>query len=438
MDANMKKQGFLPSPRWVITALIAVVTLVTGAGTAYWVINNYSNAQTPVENPAKQPEIPESVAALGYLEPKGEVIRISAPAFMEGARVDQLLVKRGDKVKEGQIIAVLDSRDRLLAALTQAQAQVKISQARLAQVKAGAKQGDILAQDARFKRTSAELQGQITTQRATIASLEAQLQGEKAAQQASIERIRAELTNADTDCQRYETLYADGAVSEQQRDQFCLQSKTTEKSLKEAQANLNRIITTMEQRINEAKANLSRTVVTLDQEIRENQATLESVAEVRPVDVQVAEAQLNSDKAAVKRSQAELDLAYVKSPQNGTILEIKSWPGELVSNEGIVDLGQTREMYVRAEVYETDIHRVKLGQIVKIQSDGVVGELTGKVEEIGLQIGRQDVLGTDPVADADARVVEVRIRLNPQSSQKVEGLTNLEVKVVINTNSEEK
>jgi HlyD family secretion protein len=46
-------------------------------------------------------------------------------------------------------------------------------------------------------------------------------------------------------------------------------------------------------------------------------------------------------------------------------------------------------------------------------------------------VGRQNVLGTDPVADADARVVEVKIRLTPESSTQVSGLSNLEVTVVI-------
>ena len=72
---------------------------------------------------------------------------------------------------------------------------------------------------------------------------------------------------------------------------------------------------------------------------------------------------------------------------------------------------------------------------MKIISDGVVSPLTGIVDEIGLQVGKQDVLGTDPVADADARVVEVKIRLNSEDSQQVAGLTNLKVNVIINTST---
>jgi len=375
----------------------------------------------------------DAVAATGYLEPKGEAINISAPAFSEGTRVSQLLVNRGDKVKSGQVIAILDNRNRLQAALKQALKQVEVSQAQLAQVKAGAKKGDIKAQDARFERTRSELDGQITIQRATIGSLEAKLLGEKSAQQATIERIKAELQNAEIDCKRYQTLYSNGALSDLQRDNFCLQRKTNQESLNEAQASLKRIVNTYAEQISEAKANLNRTVVTQLKQIKEARATLDSVAEVRPVDVQVQKSQLEAAQAGVLKAQADLDLASVRSPRNGQILKVYTWPGEVVGNEGIVKLGETDQMYVKAEVYETDITRVHLSQRATIKSDGVLGDLEGTVDEIGLQIGTKNALGTDPVADADARVVEVKIRLDPQASRQVAGLTNLQVNAIIHT-----
>ncbi|MFN9400655.1 MAG: HlyD family secretion protein, partial [Dolichospermum sp.] len=67
-----------------------------------------------------------------------------------------------------------------------------------------------------------------------------------------------------------------------------------------------------------------------------------------------------------------------------------------------------------------------------IKADGIVEGLTGVVDEIGLEISSKNVLSTDPVADADARVVEVKIKLNPQDSIKVSRLTNLQVNVIIN------
>lgn len=432
---KMKSQLMFKHLNWGTTALIIISAVATGAITTYSVLSLQSanSKSTSTATTANTNIDIGAIAATGYLEPQDKVITVSAPAFQEGARVTELLVKRGDKLKSGQVVAILDNRDRLLASLRQAQAQVKIAQARLQQVQAGAKKGDITAQDARFQRTQAELKGQIATQRATIASLKAKFQGEKIAQAATIERIKAELRNSQTECQRYENLYQDGAVAAQQRDNFCLQQDTTQERLKEAEANLNRIVSSYQEDIEEATANLSRTVATNQKQIKEAAATLDSIAEVRPVDVQLARMELVSAQAAVQRAQADLELAYVRSPRDGQILEIHTWPGELVGNQGIVDLGNTEQMYVTAEVYETEIAKVSVGQIATIKGDRVIGELQGTVDEIGLQIGKKDALGTDPVADADARVVEVKIRLDPEASQRVAGLTNLQVKVVINT-----
>jgi ABC exporter DevB family membrane fusion protein len=86
-------------------------------------------------------------------------------------------------------------------------------------------------------------------------------------------------------------------------------------------------------------------------------------------------------------------------------------------------------MYAVAEVYEADIGRVRVGQQARVSSPALPRTLLGRVERIGLKIGRKDVLSTDPVADADARVVEVDILLD--DPEPAAALTNLRVDVVI-------
>jgi HlyD family secretion protein len=86
-------------------------------------------------------------------------------------------------------------------------------------------------------------------------------------------------------------------------------------------------------------------------------------------------------------------------------------------------------MYAIAEVYEADIGRVRVGQQAQVTSPALPRRLVGRVERIGLKVGKKDVLSTDPVADADARVVEVEIRL--EESEPAATLTNLRVDVVI-------
>jgi HlyD family secretion protein len=432
----MKYRFFLKPKGWRTNILLVSVALVSGVFITHSLLREQQSTQNTPPTTSVPKITDKKVAALGYLEPQGEVIQIDAPSSNQSERIERLLVKQGDKVKTGQVIAILDSRDSSLAEFQIAQKQVKVAQARLAQVQAGAKKSDILAQNAKFQQTKAELAGQVNIQKATIAELAAQLQGEQNAQQATIERFQAELNNSQSDCSRYQSLYRKGTVSEQSRDNNCLKEETNRKQIEEAQANLNRIVTSRGKQIEEAQANLNRTISTQQRQIEEAQATLDATAEVRLVDVQVANAELQQALADVQKAKADLALAYIKAPKDGQILKIHTWPGESVDEQGIVELGRTSQMYVRAEVYETDITKVRIGQRAKIQSDGIygiLGDLQGTVAEIGLSIGKKDVLGTDPVADADARVVEVKICLDSKDSQQVAGLTNLQVKAVINT-----
>jgi len=145
-NSSLKKQLVLkPIFGQGATILTAAVALAIGAGTVYSLSRSQPTKQSlsPTASARKAPI--GAVAALGYLEPQGEVIKLSARAFMEGAQVDKLLVKRGDRVKAGQVFALLESRDRLQAALIQAREQVRVAQARLDQAEAGAKQDFAIA-----------------------------------------------------------------------------------------------------------------------------------------------------------------------------------------------------------------------------------------------------------------------------------------------------
>ncbi|PLZ21148.1 hypothetical protein CBP29_15710 [Fischerella thermalis WC341] len=124
---------------------------------------------------------------------------LSAPLALDGDRLDKWLVKEGDRVTTGQILAILDSQKPLQDAVTQAKEQVKIAQAKLAQVKAGAKTGEIQAQQANISRLQAEQATEIQAQTATIARLRAEQQTETQAQKANIGRLTAELANAQAD-----------------------------------------------------------------------------------------------------------------------------------------------------------------------------------------------------------------------------------------------
>jgi HlyD family secretion protein len=349
-------------------------------------------------NAAAKPHL-KNVAALGRLEPQGEITRLSAPNSLEGSRIEKLLIKEGDYVKSGQVVAILDSQDSRLATLKQAQSNVLTAQAQLAKVEAGAKSGDVNAQKANIIRLNAELNGGVATQ------------------EAEIRRIEADLRNAEIEYERYANLQRDGAISKSELDSKKLRLDVVQNQLSQAQAALSRLVSTVAAQKEEA------------------QATLTSIKEVRPVDVQVARSQVDSAMRAAEKAKADLDLTYIRAPIDGMVLDVSVRAGEVVGNNGIASLGRTERMYVVSEVYETDIASIRSGQPAIVTSSAFPGKLTGQVNQIGREVKKQGLFDVNPLANTDFRIVEVKVELDPSSSRKVAGLSNLQVQVVIKTNS---
>ena len=420
-------QNLLRSP--VLLAIIA--SLAIGGISVYAVMKFQATANEKQKTPVAVQPVVKTVTALGRLEPKGEIIKLSAPSSNEGNRVEQLLVKESDRVKAGQVVAIMDNRDRLQASLAEAQKQVQVAKTRLNQVKAGAKQGEIGARQATVNRLQVELEGNIKTQQATINRIEAELLGQQRSLQATVARVAAQRRNAQADVQRYETLYKAGAISSQEVDSRRLNAETSTQALIESQATQTRTVATLQQQLNEAKANQDQTLASLQQQINEAKANLNQTAEVRPTDIANAQAEVDSAQATADKIRVQLAQAYVVAPKAGRILEINTRAGETVASEGIVALGQTDQMYAVVEVYQSDIKKVRPGQDVRVSSDSLRHELEGRVDWIGMQVKRQNLINTDPSSNIDGRVVEVHVQLNKLSSQNASSFTNLQVKAVI-------
>lgn len=374
-----ERQLFKSSGTWIATLIASALTLA-GLG-IFLALRPSQTDQTPSTSTspaASNSSQAGEIAALGRLEPEGEVIKVAAPSTAGAVtpifgtpRVARLLVPERAQVKAGQVIAVLDVYDRFMAAAVEAQAGVQEAQSRLAQVQAGAKRGDIEAQGAAVE-----------------------------ARRASVARLQSELATAKWEYQRYQALFQSGAISEQELKNRQLKFETTAREL-------------------------DQTKREYDQAVK----TLSSVAEVRPTDLQQAQAGVNVALAKFQRAKADLETSVVRSPINGQVIKIHARPGEQVGNDGVAEIGNTNQMYAVAEVYETDVQRVRPGQKATITSDAFPGAISGRVDQVGALIRKKDVLNTDPAADTDARVVEVKIRLD--DSRPVAGLTNLQVKVKI-------
>jgi HlyD family secretion protein len=208
--------------------------------------------------------------------------------------------------------------------------------------------------------------------------------------QSTVTRLEADLQQAEHDQLRFATLYEEGAISASQLESKDLVVKTTRHQLEQAQA------------------------------------TLKSLSEVRPADLQQADAQVEVSIVDLQDAEAELDAAYIRAPITAQVLKIHTRPGETVGDKGIAELGNANQFFATAEVYDTDLAQVRPGQPAILTSDFLTKPLRGTVEAIGLEVRKSS---TSLANGKTPNIVEVRIRLN--DSLNITNISNRQVNVVI-------
>jgi len=351
------------------------------AGTGY-----FAAAREPLAG--VQTKQPPSVAALGRIEPGSEIINLGADLSPD--RLELLFVARGDIVEKGQVIGYLGAypeqvaqRDMYLAQLEEARLRLK--------TEVELNRSRIESAETRQKQILEVSPLRIAAQEATILSLEAKLANDK--------DILAS----------HSQLYSRGVSSRRlQEDQHAMVLQG-EANLKSARARLAEL---------------------------EQQFTIDKIDAA--VQIKLARDQLERSKAEFPVASLESQVAWaearvqrlrITAPIAGRILNIKVKPGEIVGSGPILTMGDTSKMRAVAEVYETDIGQVKLGQAAVVSSRALQRPMTGRVVRIGNMVFKNDVLNVDPAARADARVVEVWIELDDPAPAAQ--LTNLTVNVLI-------
>lgn len=348
----------------------------------------------------KQPETPAAaprkVSALGRIEPESKIRKVSVASSLAGDRVEKLLVAEGDLVKEGQPLAILNSYQSLKAAQDEAREQVSVASGELDQVKAGAKKGEIQAQEAK------------------VLSLERQLVGEQRSQDEAVASARASAKEASIERDRYNKLHSSGAVSELQRDRYRTRAETTA-------AELRKVIETRDGTLSTTRADIASA-----------RSTLEQIKEVRPQDLATATSKLRKAEASRTRAEQEFAYATVRAPQAGQVLRIIARPGDKVGDDGLLELADTSRMVVTAEVYQTDLPKLSIGQKATIAVDGIPGSLTGQITQVLPQVRQQSVYSGQPGENLDQRVFEVKLKLDttPELQKKLSFASNLQVNVV--------
>ncbi|MCS6850647.1 MAG: efflux RND transporter periplasmic adaptor subunit [Gemmataceae bacterium] len=341
------------------------------------------------------------VVALGRLEPAGGVIAVSAPG---PDIIKEVLISEGQTVEKGEPLAILESHTERQLERDHAKGEYQEALRRRERIRAEAEQR---IAEARLARDQVASLGPCDIE----------------AQQIKVSLLEYQLQEARKDLNRLAELRAtrDITVPQQQYDQQRLLVEQTEKELEAARSALHKL-----------KRALGYNLRTADAQVRSAELARDRALEEIPV-------------AALKRAwelaEKRLERAVVRAPQAGTILRLFVRPGEAVGTAPILQLADTRQMVVIAEVYETDIERVRVGQravVVVPALRQVAGdlnadpvELEGTVDRIGAVVARNQLVDLDPTADADKRVVEVRVALGQAGSARVARLIYHQVSVRI-------
>ncbi|MCT0227636.1 efflux RND transporter periplasmic adaptor subunit [Synechococcus sp. CS-1331] len=222
---------------------------------------------------------------------------------------------------------------------------------------------------------------------ATVRKSEASLQVAQrklSAQESVIRRYRADLGQAEAEARRARELFASGATS----------ANRMEAQIAEAES---------------ASAQLEQAIA--------DRATLD--------------AELVESRASLAKDRSEQAKATIRAPYAGTIFKINARAGDKVGDSGLVEMGNTKQMGVIAEVYQTDLPEIRLGQEATITADGFPGKTgTGRVTEISRQISRQSVFSGESGENVDRRVVEVKIALPENAMAKASRVNYLQVNVL--------
>lgn len=363
--------------------ILSLCALGLGARYFSW---SRAGAAPPITETIIRPSV---VRAMGRLEPAGGIRNLAPPAPL---RIEKILVKEGETVREGQHLAVLEGKE-------DREGEVALIDAQLREM------ADRLAAEQENEKV---LLGEVDLEERRAKDIETR---EIPGQEETIRLLEKSLSVAKETLERLEKLEA-GAIP---KDQISRQRLVVEQSQRELHA--------ARQALEKLKFNQK---LALEQVSLSRRKATTGTWRARAL---LPQKSLAEQKRLADR---RVERSYLSAPFRGQILKILVRGGEAASNRPVLQMGDTDHMTVVAEVYETDAPAVKPGQRAKVFL--FKQTLEGTVTSVGLMIGKNSLFSTDPTARVDSRVAEITIALD--QSEPAARWTNLQVDVEIDVHDE--
>lgn len=307
-----------------------------------------------------QPVMRDVKATLSVSGPLKTLDEVTLGSKVTG-RLVMVSVKDGSPVKRGQIIARIESSD-LIQQVQQALAAVQVAESAKQQAEIQAK---ISPQQSQAAIRQAE--AALNSAKARLALVQKGARSQERAQaQERVNQAKAQLNKAKADLERARKLFEGGAIARADVDAAQLSYDT-------ALANYNTTLEALDAIIEGARPEelqqAQESVRQAEEQLRIAKAN--SVTDqVRRQQVQQAEASLAQARASLRLAQLQLADANIVAPVSGYVSGMPAQVGQVVGpGTPVAKIVGLEGVYFEAQIPETEIANVKLGQPAEVRVD---------------------------------------------------------------------
>ena len=323
---------------------ILLLLIAAGAGYYFWQNGTFAGSRN-------------TIPVSGNLE-----LTLVDLSFKIAGRMTELNVREGDTVKKGQIIARLDpvqleqQHERDTASISGAQSaydQLKTS----------------------IEYQKATLESDIETRKADLntaqAHLDELLAGSRTQEiqqaDAAVNEAQAQVDLAKADWDRAQKLYSNQDISTSQRDQARMKFDANAAALAQSQQRSAMVKEgPRKEEIAAARAQVARA------------QGAAKTAEANRIEIQRKGQELVARRSEIDRtraqagiSKAQLDDTVIVAPIDGVVMVKSAEAGEvLAAGTTVLTIGDLDHPWLRAYINETDITKIKIGEQVKLSTDG--------------------------------------------------------------------
>lgn len=288
-------------------------------------------------------------------------------AFKVSGRLIERNVDEGDRVTLGMVVARLD-KDQLLRQKEREEAALAAARALLSQAETALelqrqnwqadlelRQADVSAADARLREVK---KGART--------------GEVQDATAGVEAARAEFQRAERDYERARKLRDNDDISQSQLDQYRSRFESSRAVLRQTEERLGLVREgPRPETVDASAANLARARAAL------------KVGRANELEIQHRMQEITARRAEIERARAQIKLiesqvgdTVAVSPINGIVLVKSAGVGEvLAAGTSVVTIGDLEHPWIRAYVSERDLGRVRLNSPVRVTTDSYPGKV---------------------------------------------------------------